>query len=312
MDGDSPATPIPDDIQLPFQIETGAAKGRLVRLGGVTDDVLRRHDYPEPVAALLAEMMALAVLVSGALKFDGIFTLQAKGNGPVNMIVADITTDGAMRGYAQFDRARLDESADAAPTAQDPVPRLLGTGYLAFTVDQGPDTERYQGIVELTGGTLADCAHHYFRQSDQLEAAVKLAVGKVDGVWRAAGIMLQRLAAAGRQSVSGETDDALEDNWRRAVVFMGSSTSDELIAPDLHPHELLFRLFHEDGVRVFEPTAIEMRCRCSREKVSGTLASFPRGEIDSLKEDGRIVVTCEFCGERYEYDDHALDALFTD
>src|SRR5579875_430592 len=149
--------PIADDIVQPFQVDPFRLRGRLVRLGPLLDRILTRHDYPAPVAAMLGEAIALAVSLSGALKYDGIFTLQTKGDGPVRLLVADVTASGDVRGYAQFDAARL---AQAAPT-KAPVPTLLGAGYLAFTVDQGEDTERYQGLVELVGATLADCAHHY-------------------------------------------------------------------------------------------------------------------------------------------------------
>src|SRR4051812_26863504 len=151
-----------DDLVQPFQIDAPGLRGRLVRLGASVDEVLSRHDYPEPVARLLGETLALAAALSGALKYDGVFSLQTKGDGPVRMMVADITSQGAMRGYAAFDQQALADalssSAGALPGSplSAPVPRLLGRGHLAFTVDQGPDTERYQGIVELSGGTLAD------------------------------------------------------------------------------------------------------------------------------------------------------------
>src|SRR6185312_696753 len=165
---------IPDDLVQPFQIEPFALRGRLVRLGPAIDSILTRHAYPGPVAAMLGEAIALAVALAGALKYEGVFTLQTKGDGPIKLMVADVTTAGAIRGYAQFDAGRI--AASAASGA--PVPRLLGAGYLALTVDQGEHTERYQGIVELQGGTLAECVHHYFRQSEQVEAALKVAVAQ--------------------------------------------------------------------------------------------------------------------------------------
>src|ERR1700722_6247924 len=211
---------VPDDLVQPFQIEPFALRGRLMRLGQALDTILIRHAYPAPVAQLLGEAIALSVARAGALKYDGVFTLQTKGDGPIKMMVADVTTAGALRGYAQFDAARLD--AGAATLAA--VPRLLGAGYLALTVDQGEHTERYQGIVELQGGTLAECVHHYFRQSEQVEAALKVAVAQVpdaDGSkhWRAGALMIQRLP---RESftLESETED---DAWRRAAVFMSSS-----------------------------------------------------------------------------------------
>lgn len=309
---------VPDDFVQPFQLENGSARGRLVRLGAVAREVLDRHDYPEPVARMLGEALALAALVAGALKFDGIFTFQIKGDGPIKMLVADITTEGEMRGFAQFDRALVadvgKEFADGRGPVE-PVPRLLGGGYVAFTVDQGTETERYQGIVELTGATLAECAHEYFRRSEQLEAVVKLAVGRVGGngvaAWRAGGLMVQRLPESDRAKVSGDApEDEWEEDWRRAVIFMDSCTAEEVLDPTLHPHDLLYRLFHEDGVRVFSPRRLTMACRCSEQKVVTMLRSFPRDEIEALKEGDRVVVTCEFCSRRYEFDESALDGVY--
>jgi molecular chaperone Hsp33 len=302
---------IPDDVIQPFQIETFGVRGRLVRLGPLVDTILHRHDYPEPVAQMLGELLVLAATLSGVIKFDGVFSVQTKGNGPIRFMVVDITTAGEMRGYAQYDKAKVE--ALAADTG-DSVPRLLGKGYLAFTVDQGPDTERYQGIVELNGATLADCAHNYFRQSEQMDAAVKIAVGRAadDGAWRAAGMMVQRLPeAAPRRRLSGETaEEEWEDGWRRAVIMMGASTTGELLDPRLHPHRLLYRLFHEDGVRVYGPVELSAGCRCSRERVERTLRAFPKDDIADMKVDGKVVVTCEFCSTDYIFDDDALDALY--
>ncbi len=310
---------IPDDLIQPFQLETNTARGRLIRLGPLVDQVLERHDYPDPVAMLLGEMLGLAALVSAALKFDGVFTVQAKGDGPVRTLLADITTDGDMRGYAQFDEDRLNAvlgNQDTESWLGSPVPRLLGAGHLAFTVDQGPETARFQGIVELAGATLADCAQAYIRQSEQLQAAVVLTAGQVaDSAgalgWRVGGLMVQRLPGEGRSLLSGEiADDDAEDDWVRAVALTGSSTRDELLDPSLHPHDFLYRLFHEEGVRVFDPASVVMRCRCTEQKVTNMLRSFPRSEIEDLTIDDVVVVTCEFCGIAYKFDQHALDDVY--
>jgi molecular chaperone Hsp33 len=315
-----------DDFVQPFQIESHSARGRLVRLGPLVGDVTARHDYPAPVAAILGELLALAAVVAGALKFDGVFTLQAKGDGPIRALMADITSDGEMRGYAQFDHAHFDDGANGANAADaghadeptcavaghSSVPLLLGSGYLAFTVDQGPDTDRYQGIVELAGATLADCAHAYFRQSEQLQAAVKLASVPLDGAGPgAAALMVQRLPGAGRTTMSGEFEEyEADDAWSRTVALMGTCTDAELLDSDLHPHRLLFRLFHEDGVRVFEPRDLVMKCRCTGEKVMNMLRSFPRAEIEDLKIGDKVEVTCEFCGAGYDFDEAALDGVY--
>ena len=304
----------PVDMVQPFQIERGGTRGRLVRLGPLIDTVLGQHAYPAPVAQLLAEMLSLAVALSSALKYDGVFTLQTKGDGPVRLMVADVTSRGEVRGYAQFDTARLAALTPGAGGALS-VPRLLGAGYLAFTVDQGTSTERYQGIVELTGATLVDCIHHYFRQSEQLDAGIKLAISGEDG-WRAGVLMLQRVPEsggarfeAGAADEAGDEAELAEDGWRRALALMGSATSAELTDRALAPNDLLWRLFHEDGVRVFTPVPLRAGCRCSRERVEEVLRALPHGEVEHLKVDGRIEVTCEFCNRQYLFDEDALARL---
>jgi molecular chaperone Hsp33 len=297
---------VPDDLVQTFQIEPFAVRGRLVRLGPAIDSILTQHAYPATVAAMLGEAITLAVALAGALKYDGVFTLQTKGDGPIKMMVADVTTAGALRGYAQFDAAKL-----ATETAiNGSVPRLLGAGYLALTVDHGEHTDRYQGIVELTGSTLADCVHHYFRQSEQVEAALKVAVAQVPDEsgakrWRAGALMIQRLPLAA-YTLERETED---EAWRRAAIFMSSSTSAELIDPALAPERLLFRLFHEDGVRAYPPHPLMAKCRCSRHRVETVLRALTPDEIADMKIDGKITVTCEFCSVVYDFDEEALDAL---
>jgi molecular chaperone Hsp33 len=286
----------PDDLIQPFRIDPFALRGRLVRLGPTIDRILSQHDYPEPVAAVLGEAITLAIVLAGALKYDGVFTLQTKSDGPVRLIVADVSTEGAVRGYAQYDRERLPDYRPGSPS----VPDLIGKGYIAFTVDQGEDTERYQGIVELIGATLAECAQHYFRQSEQIQAGIKLSVARAgeNGAWRAGGLMLQRVPPEGGYTVIA---DDVEDGWRRAMVLMSTATPGELVDPELPPRRLLFRLFHEDGVRVFETHPLEARCRCSRERISRILRSFPKDDIDDLRQDPVTTVTCEFCNTSYEF-----------
>lgn len=300
-----------DDLVQPFQIDPFRLRGRLVRLGPLLDEILTRHAYPEPVAVMLGEAIALAVALAGALKYDGVFTLQTKGDGPIRLLVADVTTAGAVRGYAQFDEAKLAKAMAAGEVANS-VPRLLGAGYLAFTVDQGEHAERYQGIVELQGASLAECTHHYFRQSEQVEAGIKVAVARVADAgggkpsWRGGSLMIQRLPPGGQAAAQ----EAAEDGWRRAMILMSSCTAQELVDPALTPETLLLRLFHEDGVRVYRRHALTARCRCSRERVERVLRMLPADELGALTtEDGDVVVTCEFCSTRYRFDDAAVHAL---
>lgn len=288
-----------DDAVLPFQIDSSGLRGRSARLGAALDAILDRHDYPAPVAGLLGETVTLAALLASTLKYDGVFTLQTKGDGPVSLMVADVTSAGDIRGYARFDANRLPH--DGTPTFRD----LLGAGHLAFTVDQREHTERYQGIVELTGDTLAECLTHYFRQSEQINAGLKLAVGRDDAGWRAGGLMLQRLPD--QEKIIPVSDR--EDDWRRAMILMESATDAELLDPGLAASRLLYRLFHEDGVRVFDPHPVRDRCRCSRDRVTAALAAIPRAELETLKIDGSVEVNCEFCNTTYRFDDSDLDRL---
>jgi len=305
---------IADDLVQPFQIDRSGLRGRLVRLGPVLDEILTRHDYPEPVALMLGEAIALAAALAGALKYDGVFTLQTRGDGPIRLLVADVTSAGAIRGYAQYDAERLAKAIEAAPAGAsglgDSVPRLLGAGHLAFTVDQGEHTDRYQGIVELQGATLAECAHHYFRQSEQVEAGLKVAVARCpddSGIarWRGGSLMIQRLPPEG----DAARRDAAEDGWRRAVILMSSSTSRELVDPGLAPEALLFRLFHEDGVRAYRRHDLVARCRCSRERVETVLRMMPADELATMKIDGHIIVTCQFCSAAYDFDESEIALL---
>jgi len=304
-----------DDLILPFQIEATALRGRLVRFNTAVDKIIGQHGYPDAVASLLAEAVTLAGLLAGALKYDGVFTLQTKGDGAVKLIVADVTSAGAVRGYAQYDADDLAAAATEGP----PVPRLLGSGYLAFTVDQGENTDRYQGIVALDGGTLAECAAHYFAQSEQIATGIKLAVtrgqaidGGTPGPWRAGGLMIQRLPTEGGQAESDGTHaaDAQDEGWNRALSFLGSCSSAELTDPELPPEDLLYRLFHEDGVRAWPPQRLQALCRCSRERISRVLRSLPRDELAGLVVDGQVSVNCEFCSTDYHFTPAQIDALF--
>lgn len=289
------------DCVQPFQLDRPNLRGRLVRLGPSLSAIIKRHDYPPAVAKLLAETLTLATLLAGMLKYDGIFTLQAKGKGPVSLLVADISHTGALRGYAQF-------SDDALATlGKNPSAHaLLGVGYLAFTVDQGLGRDRYQGIVEMTGKSMADFVQNYFRQSEQIDTAitVKTTYDPVLG-WQAAGLMLQRLPEQADKLIGIDE----EDDWRRVMMLMSTATEEELTSPVLPMHDLLFRLFHEEDVRVYDPTPIADHCRCSREKVEGVLATLPDTDIAEIMQDGPAEVRCEFCSRAYRFTAEEIIAI---
>jgi molecular chaperone Hsp33 len=280
-----------DDLIQPFTMESSGLHGRLVRLGPALDAPLRAHDYPDSVAMLLGEAMALVAGLSGNMKFEGTFSLQARGDGPIKLMVADVATDGSIRGYADF--------AGPAPAMGASIPQLLGAGRLIFTIDQGPDTERYQGIVEIQGARLADCVQHYFRQSGQFTAGVVLACRRDKaGQWRGGALVLQRFP----EEEDPHGDDGMEDAWRTAIALMGSCRAEELCDPQLSAHELLFRLFHEDGVRVFTPKPLAFACKCSRARMQAAIAMLSTQEIKDMTIDHKITVTCQFCNAERVFD----------
>ncbi|MBV8193672.1 MAG: Hsp33 family molecular chaperone HslO [Alphaproteobacteria bacterium] len=304
------------DQVLPFQLDALGVRGRLVRLGPALDAVIERHGYPLAVARPLAEAMVLCATLASSLKYDGIFTLQISGDGPIRLLVTDLTTDGALRGYAQFDSWKLAIAlgGGAGEAPEGYVPKLFGHGRLSFTVDQGQHTERYQGIVPLEGSTLADCAHTYFRQSEQLPTGLKVAAERiVDGGtahWRAASLMVQQMPEfdAGRLD---EDREQREDDWRKAVILMASATEAEMLDPGLPSTTLLHRLFHAEQPRVFNRRVLAARCRCSRERIDRVLRSIKRQELDDLRDaSGRVAVKCEFCSTEYAYDDRDLDRIY--
>ncbi|MDP3897591.1 MAG: Hsp33 family molecular chaperone [Mesorhizobium sp.] len=308
-----------DDHVVPFEVAPLDIRGRVVQLGPALNHILARHDYPEPVAQLLAEASVLTVLLGTALKFDGKFILQTRSDGPVDMLVADFSTPSSLRAYARFDHQRLDAAIAEGKVAPA---ELLGKGILAMTIDQGEFTQRYQGIVELDGQALDEVARTYFRQSEQIPTEVRLAVARhvvpgeygPDERWRAGGILIQFLPEAperlrlpdlpGGDGHPGfdPADDPTDSAWNEAIALMGTVEPSELLDPTVESERLLYRLFHEHGVRVFEGTRILDDCSCSRERIHGLLEGFSAEEISESIEDGVIKVSCEFCSKKYEFD----------
>jgi len=270
----------------------------------------------------LGEAVTLSALLAGMLKYDGVFTLQIRGNGPVDLLVCDATSAGDLRGYARFkpDAPEFaDLSADAAAAAKrdadvarEETPRLLGKGHLAFTVDQGQHTQRYQGVVALDGPTLVDCVHHYFEQSEQLRARFRVAVGEALGPggasgWRAGGVAVQKLPPADVDRAP-EDRPAADEGFNRAHILMDSATADELLDPRLAPDRLLYRLFHEDGVRAFPAQSLSNNCRCSRDKLLNALARLPADDRTEIAEPGAVEVQCEFCNTQYVFSPEEIEA----
>ncbi|MCC7016560.1 MAG: Hsp33 family molecular chaperone HslO [Rhodospirillales bacterium] len=306
-----------EDAVQPFQVEDARVRGRMVRLGPALESILGARGLPAAAEAMLAEAVTLAALLASGFKYKGVFTLQTQGDGPVGLMVADVTSEGGLRGYARVDSERMARVRAQASTA--PVPRLLGAGNLSFTLDQGPATERYQGIVALEGGRLAECVQTYFRQSEQLETAIVVAENcsargaPGNSPRRAAALMVQRLPPDNPQGEApSPAAERAEDDWRRVVALASSVTAAELLDDRLQPTDVLARLFHEDGVRAYRLRKLRHACRCSQAKVERTLRSFPRAAIEDFVVDGMVDVTCEFCGAHYRFDESALARLFAD
>jgi molecular chaperone Hsp33 len=314
----APADRAADDTILPFEVAALDLRGRVVRLGPALDDILTGHGYPAPISKLLGEAIVLTVLLGSSLKFDGRFILQTKTDGPVRMIVVDYRP-GAVRACAQFNQAVV--AGLGEKTTRMPVGDLLGRGHLAMTIDQGADMSRYQGLVALTGGSLEEAAHEYFRRSEQIPTRVRLAVaeelrasaGGANHRWRAGGMLLQFLPkrAERMRRPDLEPGDAPEgtaahvipadDAWIEGQSLIATVEDIELIDPDLSSERLLYRLFHQHGVRVFKPSSVEAKCSCSRESVANMLKSFSKDDRHHMIQDGVISVTCEFCSTKYVF-----------
>ena len=312
----APSATSADDTVMPFEVAALDLRGRVVRLGPVVDEILTRHAYPTPVAKLLGEAVVLTVMLGSALKIDGRFILQTQTDGPVRMLVVDFTAPGKVRACARFDK---DSVAAAIESGKTGGGALLGRGHLAMTIDQGPDMNRYQGLVALEGGSLEDAAHEYFHRSEQIPTRVRLAVaeelragqGGASHRWRAGGILLQFLPVSTERARQADLDPgdappgteahviAEDDAWVEGRSLVATVDDIELIDPALSSERLAYRLFHERGVRVFRAAPVQAQCSCSRQSVEAMLRSFSQDDRDHMVENGKITVTCEFCSSAY-------------
>ncbi|MDZ4761934.1 MAG: Hsp33 family molecular chaperone HslO [Alphaproteobacteria bacterium] len=301
-----------DDFVATFQIEDAHVRGRVTRLGdGTVDAILKRHDYPRWAAHLLGEAITLSVLAAASLKFDGKVIVQAQGDGPVSLLVAEARSDGGLRGYLRLNREKWDNLERINRGAKPHIPQAIGKGAMAIILaPSDPDRDPYQGIVPLDGASLADCAQTYFNQSEQIPTRVRLAVAELSEPggtmrWRAGGALLQQVAG---DAVRGDTDD----DWDNARALFDTVTDLELADPDLSSARLLYRLFHENGVRLEPPARLSDTCTCSEDKLRRTLQAMPRKEVVALAEaDGAIVADCQFCGRIYRFPASELGADIT-
>ncbi|MBY6140166.1 Hsp33 family molecular chaperone HslO [Leisingera daeponensis] len=305
-----------DDTVLPFQLDASDMRGRVARLDGVLDGILKQHDYPPVVEALVAEMALLTALIGQTISLRWKLSLQVQSKGAVRMIATDYYAPqkegeiGRIRAYASFDRDRL---SDGSPYDQ------VGEGYFAILIDQGNGTQPYQGITPLSGSSLSACAEAYFAQSEQLPTVFKLSFGKsaepgVAEHWRAGGVMLQSMPKASpfaaKEEGSGDVLQASdlvngdeEENWNRATTLLNTVEELELIGPSVTPTQLLIRLFHEEQPRVYDTQPVRFGCTCSEDRVRQSLSIYSAKDIEKMTTgDGRVTADCQFCGAHYDLD----------
>lgn len=299
------------DTVVPFLLNLSQIRGRMTKMGPVIEEILSYHQYPQAVSHLLGEALLVTGMLATLLEHGGNITLQAKGQGPINFMIVDGTADGKLRGYANvvpgYDFRKIHPGC--------PLKTLLGEGHLAITVDHTSLQQRYQGLVGIDKGTLAECIEEYFSSSEQLDAKLRLLVGKMHTVvdiqekdktrphWYGGGILIQRKPES---ADSPEEQEALDNKWEEAKIFVDSITEQELVDPMLGSDQLLYRLFHEDGVWVYDPAPLVAQCRCSREKIVSFLKQMPDYDIEHMKQKGVITVTCEFCNKTETFGEEDL------
>lgn len=275
----------------PFYLHGSPVRGRLIRLGDLADVLLSRHNAPAAALQLAGKALSLVAGMSTALKFQGSYALQINGDGPVSLLAADCTDSGDLRFYVR-----------AAPdTTQASDGALLGDGYLAFTLDQGPDTDRHQGIVAIDGESLSDMAMHYYATSEQHPCWIRLFCRKTDTGWQAGALILERIASAGGATM-GRTDAQDEDAWETARILADTLTETEFFEPGLDGTTLIHRLFGTLDAQADRPRALAFGCRCTRARLAGVLATFPDEDLDHMAEEGAIVMNCEFCNMAFHFD----------
>lgn len=285
-----------------FNLDNNTFRGRIVRLKNTLEDIFSRCEYPQNVGAAVAETSVLGALFASLLKYEGLFTLQIQGDGPISVLVTDVTSAGKIRSCAKYDLEAMNKAQTLRKTEGEleEAPFWLGKGVLIFTVDQGEATELYQGVVDLQGKTLADCAMYYFKTSEQIDTYLKLFKRETENGWETAGILLQKMPTVGGNAINEETN--VDELWNENKILLNSLKDEEIFSSTLSEQEILFRLFHEHQVRVIKENEYFFGCRCNREKLLNTLSTMSQADIDEMVEDGRITATCGFCGEKYYFD----------
>ena len=310
-----------EDGVLPFSLSSSQIRGRLVKLGTSLNQALKNHSYPPLIQQLMGELMALGVMLASTIKYEGKLTLQTNSDGLVKVMLDDITSAGLIRGYASYDKRSEKDFIFDQDSQHISIVEIMGNGHIAFTVDQGAEMERFQGIVSLEGDTLSSCARHYFMQSEQIETDIFLTAGYYKGIIRSGGLMLQRMPDSQNkdgvmkpsQPIGGSVRQKeglsnFEEDWNRATILMNSVKNRELLDPKIDAQSIVYRLFHLDGVRGYPEREIRFGCHCSRERVIATLSNFSQVEISNMFVDGKITVKCQFCNSEESFTQQSIDA----
>ncbi|MEM6534456.1 MAG: Hsp33 family molecular chaperone HslO [Pseudomonadota bacterium] len=286
-----------EDFVAGFKPVSLPVRGRIIRMGGESlSPILKRHAYPDDLAIILGEALMLSALVGSGMSFEGRVMAQAEGDGPVSMLVGEYRSDGGVRAYARHEPERWAHLERVNKGGKPHMPQLFGAmGRLGLIiVHDDPNLQPYQGIVPLAKGSLVECARDYFRQSEQVETHLMLAIEKDQaGVWQGGGMMIQRIAG---DAARGDT----ADGWREAEALFATLSAEELIDPALPAEQLVYRLFHEGGVGMDERDMLIDSCTCNRERLVGTLSSMADEALREMVEpDGTLVVDCQFCSRDY-------------
>ena len=291
-----------NDKCVSFNLDNNLFRGRIVRLDNIVNEVFKRRQYPDNVAAAVSETASLGVILASLMKFEGLFTLQIYGDGPISTLICDVTSEGRVRACAQYDEAKMQKAQELRKTVGmlEATPFWLGKGNLVFTVDQGKGMEPYQGIVDLQGNTLEACALRYFKKSEQIDTHLHLYLHKENDIWYSAGILIQKMPTQGGFEQTLD-DENLDEKWNECKILLDSLTKEEIFDKKLSLEDILFRLFHEHELRVFKTDEYHFGCRCSKEKLVNTIGAMKQDDIEAMIENDKITATCGFCGEVYEF-----------
>ena len=278
-----------DNHIIPFQLGGNRVRGSIVRLGSAVSEIIKRHNYPNNIESLLADTLTITACLGSRMKHDGLFTIQAKGTGAVHTLFSDITNNGFLRGYVGLEADFSNQDADLVS--------LMGSGHIAFTLDQGKYSKRYQGIVALEDKSISKSAELYFNNSEQLDTKFVVfnhynpkQTSKED-LFPSGLIMIQKMPN------DGDMDE--EENrevWENSLSFLSTLKKEECLSVALTSENILFRLFNEVGVTVYDEIVVQDKCRCSKEKVEFAIKNLNRDELKEISDkEGNIKVVCEFC-----------------